>query len=339
MLPLKRPVQGKEGKGFAVVADEVGKLADMTQSATNDINDTITEIQKEITLAVDKVKRETEETMEGIQVAEKAGEALEKIMEQISGLDKMVKDIASLSMKQTGHAEIINRDVETISAIVSEGDSFINKISGQISELKLEAVNLDKILQVFKLKDGIQVQNSKIMEISKSCVKEIIDVFQGSLNRGEISIDELFDREYKQIPATDPPKYHTKFDAFTDKFIQDIEEKHLAMDENIAFLVLVDNNGYLPTHNLKFSQKLTGDRKVDLLQNRTKRIFNDRTGLSAARNTDPFLLQTYQRDTGEFMNDLSIPVIIDGNHWGGLRVGFSYNMDMMFKEDEWDDTK
>jgi methyl-accepting chemotaxis protein len=86
--------------------------------------------------------------------------------------------------------------------------------------------------------------------------------------------------------------------------------------------VLVDRNGYLPTHNLRYSQPLTGNLANDLVNNRTKRIFNDKTGLAAARNQAPFLIQRYQRDTGETMVDLSVPVMVKGAHWGALRIGY-----------------
>ncbi len=81
-------------------------------------------------------------------------------------------------------------------------------------------------------------------------------------------------------------------------------------------------NGYAPTHNSKFSQPLTGDHEVDLLASRDKRMFNDPAGGRAARNRETFLLQTYMRDTGEVLSDLSLPILVDGKHWGGLRVGF-----------------
>jgi len=51
-------------------------------------------------------------------------------------------------------------------------------------------------------------------------------------------------------------------------------------------------------------------------------MFMDLTGLSAARNLTPFLVQRYQRDTGETMVDLSVPVTVRGAHWGALRIGF-----------------
>lgn len=59
-----------------------------------------------------------------------------------------------------------------------------------------------------------------------------------------------------------------------------------------------------------------------LLNNRTKRIFNDRTGARCGASTRPFLLQTYKRDTGEVMHDLSAPIMVDGHHWGGFRIGY-----------------
>ena len=96
----------------------------------------------------------------------------------------------------------------------------------------------------------------------------------------------------------------------------------LAKLPQLAYAGAVDNNGYFPTHNKKFSQPLTGNYDVDIVNNRTKRIFDDRTGSRCGSNTKAFLLQTYKRDTGEVMHDLSAPIYVDGKHWGGFRVGY-----------------
>ena len=88
------------------------------------------------------------------------------------------------------------------------------------------------------------------------------------------------------------------------------------------FALAVDVNGYGPTHNTKFSQKPTGNPQQDLVNSRDKRIFNDPTGGRAAKNEAPFLLQTYMRDTGEILCDLSMPIRVDGRSWGAMRLGF-----------------
>jgi methyl-accepting chemotaxis protein len=62
---------------------------------------------------------------------------------------------------------------------------------------------------------------------------------------------------------------------------------------------------------------------------RNRRMFDDRVGLKAGRNTEPFLLQVYRRDMGggEFvlMKDLSAPLWVGGRHWGGLRLAYRYD--------------
>jgi len=61
---------------------------------------------------------------------------------------------------------------------------------------------------------------------------------------------------------------------------------------------------------------------MDLVNNRTKRIFGDQIGFRAARNEKPYLLQAYARDTGELVADISVPISIRGRHWGCVRIGF-----------------
>ena len=97
----------------------------------------------------------------------------------------------------------------------------------------------------------------------------------------------------------------------------------LILDNNdfIIYAGAVDRNGYFPTHNKKFSQPLTGNYETDLANNRTKRIFSDHTGARCGKSTQSFLLQTYKRDTGEIMHDLSAPIYVNGKHWGGFRIG------------------
>src|SRR6266704_3297672 len=145
------------------------------------------------------------------------------------------------------------------------------------------------------------------------------------LTKGRIATfteEELFDQNDVPIPHTDPPKYHTRFDSYLDANIQDIEDEYLK-DEQVVYAILVDRNGYLPTHHRQNSQPLTGDPEKDRVGNRTKRIFNKEVELTAARNREPFLKQVFLRDTGEKMWDLSAPVLVNGKHWGAVRIGFS----------------
>jgi hypothetical protein len=95
-------------------------------------------------------------------------------------------------------------------------------------------------------------------------------------------------RSHLQADAnTSPQKHSSQFDGFTDRVLPALQEALLARMPQLAYAGAVDNNGYFPTHNKKFSQPLTGDYDVDLVNNRTKRIFSDRTGKRCGANTKP----------------------------------------------------
>jgi HAMP domain-containing protein len=85
----------------------------------------------------------------------------------------------------------------------------------------------------------------------------------------------------------------------------------------------VDRNGYLPTHNSPFGQQYTGNSEKDKTINQTKRVFNDSVGLKAARNTTPGLLQIYPTEAGKMLWDISSPIQVKDQHWGGFRIGIS----------------
>ena len=164
--------------------------------------------------------------------------------------------------------------------------------------------------------------NLEIKNLAEKCRGEVIAQFEDLLANKSLTSDQLFDTFYIPIANTNPQKYKTQYDTLVDQRIQKILDKYLATDRRIVFVIIVDSNGYVPTHNSRYSRPLTGDKEIDSANNRTKRLFNDRTGLAAAKNIEPFLLQQYNRDTGETIYDLSVPIFVRGKHWGAVRIGY-----------------
>jgi methyl-accepting chemotaxis protein len=152
--------------------------------------------------------------------------------------------------------------------------------------------------------------------------KAVGRLIEEAIDNGVFPVQDAFDTEYSVIPNFDPPKYHTKYDFYTDKALLSLQDEMLK-NPNIVFAVTVDKNGYLPTHNSKYQQPITGDKEKDKLGNRTKRIFNDKVGLAAAQNTQDGFLQVYKRDTGETMWDVATPILVKGKQWGNFRIGLS----------------
>ena len=152
--------------------------------------------------------------------------------------------------------------------------------------------------------------------------KRVGKEFERSIEQGSITERHCSILTIGPIANTEPQKYSTDFDRFTDQNLPAIQEPLLQQYSDMIYAGAVDINGYFPTHNLCFSQPLTGDVKKDTAGNRTKRIFDDPTGKRCGAHQDRFLLQTYKRDTGEIMHDVSAPIFVNGKHWGGFRIGF-----------------
>jgi methyl-accepting chemotaxis protein len=151
---------------------------------------------------------------------------------------------------------------------------------------------------------------------------------EGAVVHGRISMADLFDEHYQPVPGSNPQQVTTRFVDLADELFPAVQEALLAFDSKVVFCAAVDRNGYLPTHNAKFSRPQGSDPVWNAANARNRRIFNDRTGLAAGRNERRFLLQTYRRDMGGgqrvLMKDLSAPITVNGRHWGGLRLAYSF---------------
>jgi methyl-accepting chemotaxis protein len=159
-------------------------------------------------------------------------------------------------------------------------------------------------------------------DIIKRAAQGISQALDKAVDSGRIKIEDLFDDKYQPIPNTKPPKFKTRFDDFTDQVLTPLQEQLLEQSKWLVYAIFCDRKGYVPTHNRKFSQPLTGDEKIDFVNNRTKRMFDDPVGKRCGSHEQPFLLQTYRRDTGEIMHDISAPVHVKGRHLGGIRIGY-----------------
>ena len=171
--------------------------------------------------------------------------------------------------------------------------------------------------------EALDPLDTNVLQLANECAEKVIKQFDLMLSSGTLTVGQLFDTFYIPIPQTTPQKYHTQYDKLTDQSLRPILDACQKKNNHIISVVVVDRNGYLPTHNTNFTQPLTGDAEIDAKRNRSKRLFNDSTGLAAARNNKPYLLQKYDQDTGEKMRDLSVPLQINGQHWGAIRVAYN----------------
>ncbi|MBR9971539.1 methyl-accepting chemotaxis protein [Magnetospirillum sulfuroxidans] len=139
-----------------------------------------------------------------------------------------------------------------------------------------------------------------------------------------LSMADLFDAEYTAIPGTDPIQVTVKHTEVAEKLFPELIEAPLSRDPAVVFCCITDRNGYIAAHNRKYSQpQRLNDALWNAANSRNRRIFDDRTGILAARTTKP-LAHTYARDMGGgtfiVLKEMDMPVTVDGRHWGAVRM-------------------
>lgn len=314
---------GEAGKGFAVVAGEVKALAQQTSEATTEISDTVSElggIISELVTASESVREQASAVGDD---AGKIAEAIDDVNDVIPLIQEHSGEILETTARNLDMCNEVSKTATEVHDDLEKEGQLLQSANNRIATVL--AVSQDVIEAM--VGDGIEVPDSRFIDMVASAANKIGTVFESALAAGEISEVDLFDVEYEPVPGTDPEQHMTRKTALTDKLLPTIQEPLLDLDEKIAFCAAVDVNGYLPTHNTKYNQPQGSDPVWNASNCRNRRIFKDPTGVAAGANTRPFLLQVYKRDMGggEFvlMKDLSAPIYVNGRHWGGFRMGYA----------------
>jgi methyl-accepting chemotaxis protein len=309
---------GEHGRGFAVVADEVRGLAARTATATGEVGEMVADIQQRTAQVVEQIRQLSSDLDTGVGQVEHTGQHLENIARLAAGVEHQVGEIARGADTNREQLDSLFHAIEQMRSDLAISDQQTQRLAQAAVQMEGQAESISERLAEVGLDDYHQ----RIYDLAREGASQIAARFEADIDQGRVSLDDLFDRNYQAIPNTSPAKFQTRFDRYTDQVLPTIQEPLLPRHEGLVFAIACTQQGYVPTHNTVFSQPLTGDAKVDTVQNRTKRKFADRTGIRCGSHQQPVLLQTYTRDTGELMHDLSVPILVKGRHWGGLRLGY-----------------
>lgn len=314
---------GENGRGFAVVAGEVKSLSNQASAATEEIGKTVAELSSvlsgvmseiaEATGTADDLRARTATVGKDIQELPQSLSALRDQQEQILGSARDIDAAIAQTLQQ----------VDALNAMVSESTV---RLSGASENLLALTDNAETITGL-TARLGVHTVDSPFIAAVQEGAARISELFAEAVRTGQISMEELFDTSYRPIPGSDPQQFTTRFVDFTDRVLPEIQEPMLDLDPTVIFCAAIDRNGYIPTHNHKFSApQRAGDPVFNAANSRNRRKFEDRVGLSAGRSQRNFLLQAYRRDMGNgdfrMMKDVSAPIMVGGRHWGGLRLAY-----------------
>ncbi|BEV73003.1 methyl-accepting chemotaxis protein [Paludibacterium sp. THUN1379] len=306
---------GEAGRGFAVVADEVRKLATLAGDSSATITRIIENVQQQTIASVENIEALAQEANQVSGVAETIGGQLSTILSDAIDTSAQVSAMASGA---SSAAESASRIASLAQDNYAQMGRFQTELGHAVTLCDTPGEKAFKLMVDYDM----DVNHTHYYRAARATADQVEATLNQAVKDGRISLQDLFSDHYEPIPDTWPQKYHSRFDRLTDELLPPIQEAFLTAHPEAAYAIATDQRGYVPTHNRRYSAPLTGNRDKDLQANRSKRIFNDRTGSRCGKHEQTVLIQTYKRDTGEVMHDLSVPIMIQGRHWGGFRIGY-----------------
>lgn len=304
-----------------LIGDQLTHISERLENVQ--IGNSIEDLSRDIDALVEQAKS----SVDTAKVLTKDAKGIEAKVSEIPSVLGNVADnqrtIVSVNREMTSAVETLNSDINNLSDGVNRSVVNIQDASVELDALRSAS---EKMIGA-TVKLGVSTADTKYINEVQKIAKRIQLAIEEGIRNGEVSKEDMFDRDYMDIPGTNPVQVDTRYNSFLDKILPPIQEPLLEFSDRVVFCAAVDVNGYLPTHNDKFShpQRLN-DVAWNTANCRNRRIFNDRIGLNAGRNTEKFLLQAYRRDMGNdtfaLMKDLSAPIYVNGKHWGGVRLAY-----------------
>ena len=144
---------GDHGKGFAVVAAEVRKLAERSEKAAAEINQT---------------------SSESVGVAEKSGKLLGEIVPNIQKTAKLVQEINAASLEQNSGGEQINNALQQLNSVTQQNAAAAEEVASNSEELSSQSEQLKAVISYFRVDENINIK-SNYAKVGSNRTKENVN--------------------------------------------------------------------------------------------------------------------------------------------------------------------
>ncbi|HEY0629501.1 MAG TPA: chemotaxis protein, partial [Sphingomicrobium sp.] len=292
-----------------------------TRAATSQIASTIGELTREASAVTSEIKTGVERSRAAQAGFSQINDTVKEVTEIVSMVDRQTEGIAhSTSMIQTS--------VDRVKAGLSEfaGDARDN--GGQLIKAQTRLTHLEMLSNNMLdtlANSGAEIDDTPMILLAQEAMQAITNAVEQGIDRGDIGIEQVHDRNYELIEGTNPPQYNNGFADFADAHIRPLLDRFKARDARIIGSAITNLDGYLPTHLSERCQTPGPDPVWNDANCRNRRIFMDEITGKACESEKPAMLATYRMELGDRyipVKNVFVPIYFKGRRWGNFELAY-----------------
>jgi methyl-accepting chemotaxis protein len=318
---------GEAGKGFAVVANEVKDLSRQTANAVTTIQNTLGTLSTLVDTLIETLINETKSAAT-IASAAKSGEGdiggaverIERVSRDLIQLKDQVEAVVVEASRNSDQCRWIENEIDVIEGATKDSVEDIDVIKQRTATL----LGMSEDMITLTAEAGIETVDTPFINLVVDRAAEVSRIFEQGVEKGEISMGDLFDTDYKKVPGVEPPHYVVRHTEWSARKLAPLVNAVVDGSPDIVACTPGDVNNYYPIINEAFAKPPTNDPLWNASHSRARTKQLDRTSLNQMKTTKPFLVQTYRRNMGggrfDLMKNVSAPVWVKGRQWGILRI-------------------
>ena len=313
---------GEFGRGFSVVAEAINELSKQTAIAASDISQSVADLGERMNGLRTEARTIEETANEVLKEGAETDQTLNRMRESILSAEDAGQRILRSGAVVADHVSALDDSIAAVSNGLGVTSSRVEEARQRIGAMIDTSEGL--IQRIYAL--GGQNEDAQYVELAQDTALAISELWSAAIAAGRIKETDLFSNELTPIAGSDPEQFMAPFTSFSDETVQDLLDAPLDRMARLVGSGVQSVHGYMPTMTSNISKPPGNDPVWNAANCRNRRVWTDRVGEKSGRNTAPFLLQTYRRDMGGgrfvMMNDVSAPIIVNGRHWGSVRILF-----------------
>ncbi len=184
---------GEHGRGFAVVAHEIQGLSDRTVASTGEISRIVRRIQDRVEAATRSVARGQEATARSVELAERAGTSLRRILETARVASDMNRQILRATEEQAKGSQSVVASMQQVSAMVSHirHAAVEHRTSGELVGQSTEVMR--NLTEQVKLATAEQAEVSRYISDAVAAIDRNLQELLGAVAREREETERILD--------------------------------------------------------------------------------------------------------------------------------------------------